>query len=658
VERRWNHLLTAACLALAMVAGAPARGADGDSAPAAPDTAAGGDPNRIAREGLVVEFAARRVDGKPDPLVAGDWADISFRITDEASGAPISNTYPAAWLDLAESWEAKGQRYMDCKQRVATYMRGIVGMAPMIDMNSHFLLILNRDPSISVIDPTVGIAGVTNTFTEVTLEQPGPDWVKTHDEKRLFVTMPLADKVARIDTETFKNVGSVDAGDYPTRIEIQGDQRYLWVGNNAPGADTGGVTVLDAAKFERVAFIHTGKGHHEIAFSDGDRYAFVSNRAAGTVSVIDVASLEKIKDLAIGPLPIAMGFSALSKALYVADSETGKVSVVDGTSLEIAARIEIAPGLGPLRFSEDGRWAVVVNPITDAAYVIDASTNTLAHTLPMRDKPYQVTFTTAFAYVRMLASADLGLIAVADLGKPAMPPIAYVPAGQVPPGAVGDVSIADTMVPSVKHDAAYILNHGEGAIHYYMEGMNTPMSSYRNRGHDAMAIELIDRSLQEREPGVYVGQAKIPVEGNYDVAFLMDAPEFVHCFSLPVSPDPEAPTGPVEIEYQLVDRSVPVGTRTTVRFKLTDPGTGTPRDDAFDVKVLYYGADGRGRTTVPARGLGEGVYEAEVAINRLTTYYLYVGSKSLRLNYADLPFATLMGAPAAQGGSQAADGKP
>jgi len=664
VQRRWTQLLTGACLALAIAVGRPAQGA-GETNPAttgetaAPAQAA--DPNRITREGLVVEFSARRADGKPDALVAGDWADIVFRITDETSGAPIANTYPAAWVDLAEAWEARGERYMGCKDRVATYMRGIVGMLPMIDLNSHFLLVLNRDPSISVIDPTVGIAGVTNLFAQVNLEQPGADWVKTRDEKRLFVTMPLAGKVALVDTETFKAVGKADAGDHPTRIEMQGDQRYLWVGNDAPGAETGGVTVIDVAKFERRASIPTGKGHHEIAFSDGDRHAFVSNRAGGTVSVIDVPSLKKVKDLATGPLPIAMGFSPLSKALYVADAEAGTVTVVDGTRLEIVARVEVAPGLGPLRLSEDGRWAMVVNPKTDSAYVIDCSTNTLVHTIPMRDKPYQVSFTTAFAYVRMLGSPDLGLIPVAELGKPKMPPITYVPAGQVPPGAVGDVSIADTMVPSVKHDAAYILNHGEGSIHYYMEGMVAPMSSYKNRGHEAMAIELVDRSLQEREPGVYVGQAKIPVEGNYDVAFLMDAPQFVHCFSLPVAPNPEAPAGPMTIEYQIADWRVPVGSTAKVRFQFTDPATGMAPRDVPDVTVLYYGADGRGRRAVPARTLGDGVYEADVAIDRLTTYYVYVGSPSLGLQYADLPFKTLMGTPApaaAPSGAEAAGSKP
>jgi hypothetical protein len=62
---------------------------------------------------------------------------------------------------------------------------------------------------------------------------------------------------------------------------------------------------------------------------------------------------------------------------------------------------------------------------------------------------------------------------------------------------------------------------------------------------------------------------------------------------------------------------------------------------------------------VPARSLGDGLYEADVLVDRATTYYLFVGSRSAKLKYSDLPFASLMGvpAPAAEGGAKAgADG--
>ena len=671
----WKCILAGALLALAMTAGKPAHGAGddktagSDSLPATEangEAAAGAGPadgNRITREGIIVEFAVRPVQGGSEKVTAGDWADVTFRVTEANTGKPIKGSYPAAWLDLAEVWQAKGDRPMSCRDRVMVYLQGIVGIRPMIDLNSHFLLVMNRDASISVIDPAVGITGITNLFGQINLDRPGADWAKTADEKRLFVTMPLADKVALVDTDTFKVVGNVDAGEQPTRAELQGDGRYLWVGNNARKAEKSGVTVIDAVKFERLSFIPTGKGHHEIAFSGDDRHAFVSNRDDGTVSVVEVKSLAKVKDLKTGPRPIALGFSPLAKALYVADGDTGTVAVVDPAALEIRARIETAPGLGPLRFSQDGRWGVVVNPAADTVYVIDASTNRLAHTISVGKQPYQVNFTRSFAYIRSLGSELVGLIPLTELEGSKTPQVIFIPAGQGPPGRAAEISIADSIVPSVKHAAAYIVNQAEGTVSYFMEGMNAPMGSFRNYGHETRAIEIVDRSLVEREPGVYAGRVRIPVEGTYDVAFLMDAPRLVHCFSATVAPNPKlrAATGRLAIEYRIADRRVPAGNSATVKFRLTDPATGAPRGDIRDVTVLYYGADGRGRTEVPARALGDGLYEADVKVDRETTYYLFVGSRSVKLKYSDLPFASLMGMPAPAAGGKSktgADGAP
>jgi YVTN family beta-propeller protein len=606
-------------------------------------------PNRITREGVVIELSVRPVGSESDKVMAADWADVSFRVTDASTGEPIKGRYPAAWMDLGEAWAAKGERPMSCRDRVATYLQGIVGVRPMIDLNSHFLLVMNRDATISVIDPAVGVTGITNLFDQINLERPGADWVLTEDNKRLFVTMPLANKVAVADTETFRVSHDVAAGEQPMRVELQSDGRYLWVGNNARELEQSGVTVIDTSDLARVAFIPTGKGHHEIAFTDDNRYAFVTNRDGGTVTVIDVQTLAKIKDIETGEKPISLAFSPLGQAVYVTDGKDGTISVIDPDNLEIRGRMEAEPGLGPLRFSQDGRWGVVVNPIENKVFVIDASTDKLVHTITIGKEPYQVSFTRSFAYIRSLGTTEVGLIPVSELGGPDTPLATYIPVGQRPPGVVADISIADSIVPAVKQAAAaYIVNQGEGTVSYYMEGMGAPMGSFRNYGHETRAIEIVDRSLAERAPGVYRGRVRIPAAGTYDVAFMMDTPRFLHCFSAEVEPNPElrTTTGPMAIEYRIAERRVPVGSSTTVKFKLTDPAKGEPASDVPDVTVLYYRSDGRGRTAVPARALGDGLYEATVKVDTTATYYVFVGSRSLQLKYSDLPFLSLMGVPA------------
>jgi YVTN family beta-propeller protein len=603
---------------------------------------------RITREGVIVEFSTRPARADADKVVASDWADVTFRINDANTGEPIKGRYPAAWMDLAKAWEAKGDKPMSCRDRVSTYLKGIVGVRPMIDLNSHFLLVMNRDASISVIDPAVGITGVTNLFAQVNLHKPGADWAKTADQKRVFVSMPLANKVALVDTDSFEVAAEIEAGENPTRTALQGDERYLWVGNNARDSEASGVTVIDTADLEKAGFILTGAGHHEIAFTDDDRLAFVSNRDAGTVSVIDVQRLEKIKDLATGPVPISLAFSSLGQALYVADGKAGTITVVDPDTLQIRARVEALPGLGPMRFSEDGRWGVVVNPSENRVFAIDATTNTLAHSISMGSQPYQVSFTRLYAYIRSLGTEQVGMIPLSELDKAGKPQVKYFPAGQGAPGGARDISIANSMVRSVKEAASYVVNQAEGTVYYYMEGMNAPMGAFRNYGHEARAIEIVDRSLGERSPGVYTGRVKLPVPGSYDVAFMMDTPRFLHCFSATVEPNPEIrqTKAAMGVEYQVADRRIPVGDSTTVKFRLTDPVSGLPRGDIPDVTLLYYRSDGRGRTVVPAKALGDGFYEAAVKIDMVSTYYVFVGSRSENLRYNDLPFLSLMGAPA------------
>ena len=248
--------------------------------------------------------------------------------------------------------------------------------------------------------------------------------------------------------------------------------------------------------------------------------------------------------------------------------------------------------------------------------------------------------------MRSLGTQDVGLIPVSELDEAETPPVTYIPAGQQPPGLAAEISIADSIVPAVKEAAAaYIVNQAEGTVSYYMEGMGAPMGNFRNYGHEARAIEIVDRSLAEIAPGVYRGRVKIPVEGRYDVAFMMDSPQFLHCFAATVVPSEDADSaGEVQIavEYEVPDRRLTVGQEKTIQFRLVDAKSGMPQDEVADATVLYYRSDGRGRTVQPARELGGGLYEATVRVNSPATYYVFVGAPSRGLNYSDQPFFSMM----------------
>src|SRR5258705_3041823 len=232
------------------------------------------------RDGVVMEFSIRPAPGSSVPeLMEGEFADLRFKLTDEATGQPLRGNGRGAWMDMGHVIEAQeGGTQKSCKEKVQLYLRGVVGIRPMLDLNSYYVLLLNRDASVSVIDPLVSMAGVTSTLARVVLPKPGADWIKSADGKKLFISMPAAGQVAVIDTDSFKLVASVDAGRSPTRVVLQPDGRYLWVGNNAGRPDQSGVTVIDTQTLKTVKRFPTGLGHHEIAISDDNRHAFVTSR--------------------------------------------------------------------------------------------------------------------------------------------------------------------------------------------------------------------------------------------------------------------------------------------------------------------------------------------------------------------------------------------
>jgi YVTN family beta-propeller protein len=599
-------------------------------------------PNRVIREGLSVELSATPV-GYHGELVEGGYAEVRFRVTDAVTGRPIRSLAPGAWMDLGQTVADKEGQNRDCRQRMSLYLSGRVGIRPMIDLNSYFVLALNRDASISVVDPHVGMAGRTYLYAHIPLPRPGADWAQTADDTRLFVTIPRGGHVAVVDTQDFKVTGGVDVGGLPVRIVLQEDGRYLWVGDDSP--KSGGVVAVDPGTLTVAARIPTGLGHHEIAVAPDGRHVFVTNRSDGSVSVIEVARLAKVKDVKTGPQPISLAYSTLSQSVYVADGATGEIAVLDGRRHDLVHRIAAKPGLGPMRFTADGRWGFVVNSTEHAVHVVDASTNRLAHTIPVGGRPFHVGFTAAFAYVRSLDSAQVSMIPLGELGRGQAPAAAGFPAGDTAPGSVGPgFAVAGPTVPALGEAAVVVANPADGNVYYYMEGMVAPMATFRNYGHRPAAVTVVNRSLREREPGVYATTVQLPASGRYEVGFLLDSPQVLTCFSAEVKPSPTAVRSgpPLTVAYLLKERRVPVGEPVRVAFKLTDAQTTAPRTGLADVRLLSYMAPGRHRIEAPVREVGHGVYEAMLTMPEAGAFYVHVTVPSAQIGAGDLPFLSVV----------------
>ncbi len=602
--------------------------------------------DRLERKGLVIGFAVSATGrSNPKDILEGDDVDIRFTVSDASTGQPIKGLAPGSWLDPGSAVATAGaHRTESCEAKIKGYLKGSVSIRPQIDLSSYYILSVNRDASISVIDPLVGFAGKTNLLATITLNDAPADWVKARDGRRLYVTLPGAGQLAVIDMEKFKTIATLNVGLKPTRVALHGGGRYLWIGNDADAEETGGVTIVDTWSFEIAARVATGKGHHELAFSEDGRFAYVSNREKGGVSIIDAARFTKSKDISTGRAPVALAYSGIAQALYVADGVEGTVSVIQGDEPAIVSVVHARPGLGPIRLTPDGRWALVVNAQDNLVHLIEIATNRLTQNIPVGARPYHIAFSDAFAYVRSLDSEHVAMISLAQLGKPAAEQVSTFAAGAAAPAAVDNLGLGAPISRAFGEAAVVVASPGDNLIYYYMEGMLAPSGSFRNPGHQVGAVDVFDRSLKESQPGVYSARVKAPAAGDYDVAFLLGAPAVNECFHFKVAPAPSLARRfqTAAIDYLDAPNQATAGETIRWRFRIDDPQSGRPRAGLKDVHVLYYAAPGLLRRESASREIGEGVYEADLSLREAGAYYIYVGVPSLHLRFGDLPYRNLL----------------
>jgi DNA-binding beta-propeller fold protein YncE len=614
-------------------------------------------PQKAVLDGIAVELSVTPADGGSGPVREGQPARVRLAFTDAATKTPLSRLAPGAWMDLLGTGSAGGTDAKaaappgGCKQKVETFVGGSIFSRPELDLNTYYVLALNEDATISVVDPLFGYGG-SKLLALVFLDSPGEDWALTPDGDRLFVSMPDTNRVAVVESATWKVVLGIDTPARPRRLGLQPDGQYLWV------AHDGGVSAIDVRSLRKVADIPTGPGGHDLAFSDDSRFAFVTNEAAGTVSVLDTGKLAKLRDIKAGSRPVSLAWSTQAKAVYVASAD-GVLTAVDGIKAQPLARIQGEPGLGRIRFAPGGRLAFVVSPDRDAVHIVDAASNRIVQTADVEDGPDQVAFSDELAYVRHRGSETVLMIPLKTVGEAGKPvPVVDFPGGQHPPGRLPRPTPADGIVQSPGAPAVLVANPEDEVIYFYKEGMAAPMGHFKNYGKQPRAVLVVDRSLREVRPGVYETIARMGPAGDYDLALFVAAPRLVQCFPVKVAEDPvlvaQRNKRPLDVDIQAEPREPTAGQDVRVRLRLTDPQTGAPKTGLTDVRVLTFLAPGIWQQRQWATERGEGLYEITFQPREEGLYYVFVEVPSAGLQLRKSPYLTLVAgpAPAVPGGTR------
>lgn len=604
--------------------------------PSGPEVAQG----RFEYEGISVDFSMTRVTADEDPrthFVEGDDVRFRFRITD-SSGAPLTDVYPAAWL-VSRSAGSKTSQQVAAKKAQALVNASTLSPAD-LDLNIYYVVTLNDNATITVVDPLFSYGG-TKLLALIPLKSTGVDWVLTADGSTMFVSLPESHEIAVIDTEKWEVREYVPGGVLPERLALQSDEHYLWVGGGGQGkrADDSGVTVLNTSTLEVAARIRTGRGRHDIAISDDNRFAFITNSESDTVSVVDVRTLKKRGDVPTGKTPVSIDYSAIAGVAWASHSGDGTVTAISAEKCAVVSRLQADKGLGQIRFAPGDRLGFVVNPERDSVHIVDAASSRIAQTGRVPDGPDQIAFSDNLAYIRRRASAEMQMVPLDAVGVEGKNiPILGFPAGQNAPGATRRC-LAPAMVQAPGASAMLVANASDQTVYFYKEGMAAPMGTFNNYRRDPLAVAVVDRSLRERsDAGVYDTVARLDTPGSYDAIFFLNAPRLVHSFPVEIEEDEELKkarnAGKFDVTYLAMQSRVQVGRKTEIRFRITDRNSGQERRNLDDVTLQTHLLPSW-YERFSATEIESGLYAVDFTPAETGTYYVSVASDSLGLTYSD-----------------------
>jgi len=571
------------------------------------------------------------------PLREGEEARVRLEFSDANTKAPLDGLFPGAWID-ALTPGAKASDSEECKKKLQGFVGGSLLNPPEHDLNAYFVLGLNEDATITVVDPLFTFGG-SKLLDMVFLKSAGSDWALSKDQLRLYVSMAEAGEVAVVDTESWKVIANVPVGKGAGRVMLQPDERYLWVAVDG-GANTPGVVAIDTVKLAQAAAISTGTGPHDLAISGDDRYVFASSRDSGDVSVIDVRTLSELRRVKTCKQPVSIAWSEPAASAFVACQGDGAIVSVSSDPERPLVRLQAQPGLAQIRFSPDGRLGFVPNPKKNVVHIIDAAGPRIVQSPGVESEPDQVSFSQDIAYVRHRGSETILMIPLSQVGhEGAAVPVVDFPGGQNPPGEMDLPTPAAGIVQAPGEDAILLANPQDRMIYYYKEGMAAPMGSFQNYSRQPRAVLAVDRSLRPAGPGRYSTTFLLGPAGRRDLTLLVNSPRIVECFPFTIETNPNKPDNraPVVATALQPNSKIAPGREVVLRFRLNRTADNSLLTGASDVRVVTFLSPGVNRRALPAAEVEPGIYEARFTPSEAGIYYVFVDSLSAGLKVEKSP---------------------
>jgi DNA-binding beta-propeller fold protein YncE len=457
---------------------------------------------------------------------------IRLALHDAATHSPLTGLHPSAWLSLRENED------VPCSARARAFLRrGLMEKQPDLDLTDYYVLVLNQDGTIHVVDPQFS-SGQPRLIASIALPARADDWVLSSDQSRLYASISKTGEIVVIDTATWTITHRIKVPG-ASKLALQPDEHYLW--SSYSGSESG-VAVLSTTDLRLVKQVPLHTGRHDIAFSNNSHLAFVTDSGASSVSIIDIARLQQIKELKTPSPASSIAYSSASQSAYVTTS-SGNILAINSQG-EITSHIQAEPGRTRISFFREGRFAFVLNPDKGLVHVMDAARNALVQTARVDAAPEQIAFSDQLAYIIRRDSDLIEVVPLDPLGRAGnLISTVDLPAAHSAFSNASAEELTTAMVQAPGENAVVFANAGDRAIFYYEEGMAAPMGTFSNFGKEPRSVLVVDRSFKEKSPGAYEATGRLDKPGTYVVPVLLDSPRIVECFEVPLGVEQPATAG-------------------------------------------------------------------------------------------------------------------
>ncbi|NOT29090.1 MAG: hypothetical protein HOP15_01440 [Planctomycetes bacterium] len=603
--------------------------------PSAEPLASEGTGRAFEQDGFRVTMEASSLRSTDAPLQAWDDLELAFTVREaRAGGRPLSGLAPLSWLVRRAEGEGLPDREQ-CRREIRALLAGRLAKASAVDFNQYFLVTLDDNNSLSIVDPQLESAR-TKTVGIVPLTSKGADFVLAPDRRTVLVTLPEVARLAAADIDR-RMARYLELAGRPAEIALQPDGAYAWVGQ-----ETGpGIDVIRVDTFERAKHLELGPGPHEFAFRADSRQAYVLERGSGRLHAFDVHELAPEAVLDTGASALTLAASDLSRRLYVPFYD-GRVAVIDQENFARLADLELGPGLTALEVDPSGRFGFALFEGADRLVLFDTATGRTTHTVETERGPARVEFTAGFAYLSHSGSEKTILIDLSVLAQEEKVVATSLPMGQLAPLEGLAATLAPLLAPLPEGGGAVLLHPADRNLYHFMEGMNAPMGAYRTYPWSARGVLLVDRTLREVEDGRYATSFQASEPGTYTVPFVLPtSPQLFGCFELEIGGLPKVPELWKSLRYELAGATeLTSGAPQVLELRLFDAASNAPLADLADVAVLVRRGP-RWQWNGVARPTGDGLYRCEPSFPEPGRYQLFLASGTRGVEFGALPAVQL-----------------